>query len=107
MSAELHEVNWDARKIEKQGKDDKRVSVPITDTIREILWPLRGNHKTRVFTYIAKRTRKPQKLIKGERYPITYSGLKSAWKRIRADAEVTDFRFHDFRHEAAQRNQEP
>jgi len=95
------EVNWDARKIEKQGKGDKRVSVPITDTIREILWPLRGHHPEMVFTYVAKRTRKRQNLIKGNRYPITYSGLKSAWKRIRADAAVADFRFHDYRHDFA------
>ena len=40
-------------------------------------------------------------MIKGESYPITYSGLKSAWKRIRAAANVTDFRFHDFRHDFA------
>jgi len=95
------EVNWDARKIEKQGKGDKRVSVPITDTIREILWPLRGHHPEMVFTYIAKRTRKAQKLVKGQRYPVTYSGIKSAWKRIRASAAVADFRFHDFRHDFA------
>ncbi|MGM4886296.1 tyrosine-type recombinase/integrase [Tardiphaga sp. 11_C7_N12_6] len=95
------EVNWDARKIEKQGKGDKRVSVPITPIIREILWPLRTQHGTMVFTYVAQRTRKTQKLIKGQRYPVTYSGLKSAWKRIRANAGVTDFRFHDFRHDFA------
>jgi integrase len=95
------EVNWHARRIEKQGKGDKRVTVPITDAIREILWPLRGHHSDMVFTYIAKRTRKPQKLVKGERYPITYSGLKSAWKRIRSAAGVSDFRFHDYRHDFA------
>ena len=77
------------------------VSVPITDTIREILWPLLGHHPEMVFTYIAKRTRKAQKLVKGQRYPVTYSGIKSAWKRIRASAAVTDFRFHDFRHDFA------
>ncbi len=95
------EVNWNARRIDKLGKGGKRVSVPITDTIRDILWPLQGHHETMVFTYIAKRTRKKQNLIRGERYPITYSGLKSAWKRIRADAGLTDFRFHDFRHDFA------
>jgi integrase len=95
------EVNWDARKIIKQGKGDNRVSFPITDAIREILWPLRGHHETMVFTYVAKRTRKAQKLIRGERYPVTYNGLKSAWKRIRAAAEVADFRFHDYRHDFA------
>jgi integrase len=95
------EVNWDARKIEKQGKGDKRVSVPITDMIREILWPLRGHHAEMVFTYVARRTRKRANLVKGNRYPITYSGLKSAWKRIRAAAGVIDFRFHDYRHDFA------
>ena len=95
------EVNWDARKIEKQGKGDKRVTVPITPAVRQILWPLRGHHETMVFTYIAKRTRKAQNLVKGERYPITYSGLKSAWKRIRKAACVADFRFHDYRHDFA------
>jgi integrase len=95
------EVNWDTRKIEKLGKGGKRVTVPITDTIREILWPLRGHHSEMVFTYVAVRTRKAQKLIKGQRYPITYSGLKSAWKRTRAAAKVTDFRFHDYRHDFA------
>jgi site-specific recombinase XerC len=64
------EVNWDARKIEKQGKGDRRVRVPITSSIREILWPLRGDHDEMVFTYIASRTRRNQKLIKGKRYPI-------------------------------------
>jgi integrase len=95
------EVHWDSRRIEKQGKGDKRVSVPITDTVREILWPLRGHHTEMVFTYIARRTRKPQGLVKGQRYPITYNGLKTAWKRLRAAAGMTDFRFHDLRHDFA------
>jgi integrase len=95
------EVNWDARKIEKLGKGDKRVFVPITDAIREILWPLRGHHDEMVFTYVAARTRKKDGLVRGTRYPITYSGLKSAWKRIRATAAVSDFRFHDLRHDFA------
>lgn len=95
------EVDWDVRKIEKRGKGAKRVSVPITDAVREILWPLRGHHPEMVFTYAAKRTRKKQSLIKGARYPITYSGLKSAWKRIRATAGISDFRFHDYRHDFA------
>jgi integrase len=95
------EVNWDTRRIEKPGKGDRRVSVAITDTIREILWPLRGHHDEMVFTYICKRTREPDKLKRGSRYPITYSGLKTAWKRLRVKSGVKDFRFHDFRHDVA------
>jgi integrase len=95
------EVNWDTRRIEKPGKGGKRVSVPITDTVREILWPLRGHHEESVFTYVAIRTRKTQGLVRGQRYPITYNGLKSAWKRLRAAAGMADFRFHDLRHDFA------
>lgn len=95
------EVDWEARRITKAGKNDRRVVAHITDEVRSILWPLRGHHDEFVFTYIAKRTRKKQELVKGTRYPITYSGLKSAWKRIRTAAKVEDFRFHDFRHDFA------
>ncbi|AND90226.1 bll5003 [Bradyrhizobium diazoefficiens USDA 110] len=95
------EVNWDARKIEKAGKGDKRVSVPITDAIRQILWPLRGHHPEAVFTYVARRTKKTAGLVKGQRYPVTYNGLKTIWKRTRAAAGLSGFRFHDFRHDFA------
>jgi integrase len=52
-----------------------------------------------VFTYQAQRTRDGR--IKGERHPLTYSGVKIAWRRLRKRARVTDFRFHDFRHDFA------
>jgi site-specific recombinase XerD len=52
-----------------------------------------------VFTYVAARTRNGR--VRGQRYPITRSGLKTQWKRIRAKAEVEDFRFNDFRHDFA------
>jgi integrase len=95
------EVNWETRRIEKQGKGGKRVVAHITDTVRDIIWPLRGHHSEMVFTYIAQRTRKPQGFVKGQRYPITYNGLKTAWKRLRLAAGMTDFRFHDLRHDFA------
>ncbi|GEP57325.1 tyrosine-type recombinase/integrase [Reyranella soli] len=91
------EVDWDGRQIRKPGKGGKLVVVPITPTIRSILWPLRGHHPEHVFTYVARRTR--GKLIRGQRYPLTYSGVKSAWKRLRKQAGVVDFRFHDYRHD--------
>ena len=91
------EVDWGARQIRKPGKGGKLVTVPITSTIREILWPLRGHHPEMVFTYIAERTRDGR--VQGERYPLTYSGVKIAWRRLRKRAGVTGFRFHDFRHD--------
>ena len=91
------EVDWGARQIRKLGKGGKLVTAPITPTIREILWPLRGHHAEHVFTYEAQRTREGR--VKGERHPLTYHGVKTAWRRLRKRAGVTSFRFHDYRHD--------
>jgi integrase len=91
------EVLWEQREIKKRGKGGKLVTVPITPTIRAILWSLQGHHREQVFTYVAKRTRGGR--VKGERYPLTYSGVKIVWRRLRKRAGVTGFRFHDFRHD--------
>ncbi len=91
------EVDWDARQIRKAGKGGKLIAVPITSMVRAILWPLRGHHAEHVFTYIAQRTRDGH--VKGQRYPLTYSGVKIAWRRLRKRAGVVGFRFHDFRHD--------
>ena len=50
------EVDWGAQRIRKLGKGGKLVTVSITPTIREILWPLRGHHPEHVFTFVADRT---------------------------------------------------
>jgi integrase len=43
-------------------------------------------------------------VVRGERYPITYSGLDTAWKRFGPrKAGIEDFRLHDLRHTAATR----
>jgi Phage integrase family len=83
------------------GKGGNRVMFPITDTIREILFPLRGQHPEFCFTYIAACTNKRLGRVRGERYPMTMTGAKSAWQRLRAKAGVKDLRFHDFRHDLA------
>jgi integrase len=93
------EVDWTAGQIKKPGKGGRTVVVPITSIIRRILWPLRGQHDVMVFTYVAARTLRGK--IKGRRYPLTINGVKTQWKRIRAKANVEDFRFHDFRHDFA------
>jgi integrase len=91
------EVDWGARQIRKPGKGGKLVTTPITPAVREILWPLQGQHHEYVFTYVAKRTRGGRE--KGKRYPLTFSGVKTNWRRLRRRAGVNDFRFHDFRHD--------
>jgi integrase len=103
------EVDWETGWISKAGKGGRMVKTAITSTVRDILLPLQGNHSEFVFTYRAKRTRNKAAGYKGDgdgrkagqHYPITYSGLKTQWKRIRAKADVKDFRFHDFRHDLA------
>ena len=91
------EVDWSTNRITKPGKGGKLVTLPITTGIREILWPLRDHDPEYVFTYLAQRTREGR--VQGRRYPITYSGIKTAWRRLRKRAGVTGFRFHDFRHD--------
>lgn len=96
-------VDWDTGRVETIGKGGKVVRTAITPTVKEILAPLVGHHPEWVFTYRAQRTirgnSKTPARIKGQRYPITYDGLKSQWKRIRKKAAVENFRFHDFRHD--------
>lgn len=93
------EVDWDARQIRKLGKGGRMVGTPITSVVRAILWPLRGHHPVHVFTYIAEVTRNGR--VKGRRYPISYNGLESTWQRLRKQAGVENFRFHDYRHDLA------
>jgi integrase len=91
------EIDWNARQIRKPGKGARLVATPITPQVRAILWPLRGHHAEFVFTHVAQRSR--GKRAKGERYPLSVSAANKAWFKLRAEAGVTGFRFHDFRHD--------
>jgi integrase len=71
------EVDWSTARITKQGKGGKLVTLPITSTIREIIWPLRGHDPEFVFTYEAQTTRDGR--VEGNRYPLTREGIKTAW----------------------------
>lgn len=90
------EVDWGTARITKKGKGGNVVTLSITSAIRDILWPLRGHHPEFVFTYEAQTTCDGR--VRGRRYPLTREGIKTAWRRLREGAEVTGFRFHDFRH---------
>lgn len=93
------EVNWEAGRVQKLGKGGKLVTTPITTSVRAILRGQEGNHPVFVFTYIAQRTRGGK--IRGQRYPVTPSGAKIMWRRLRKKAGVINFKFHDKRHDLA------
>jgi integrase len=93
------EVNFGTRQIVRIGKGGRRVVFPLTDTIREILFPLQGQHPEFVFTYVAVYGNKRIGRVRGQRYPLTLTGAKSAWQRMRDKSGVKDFRFHDYRHD--------
>jgi integrase len=93
------EVNFGTRQIVRIGKGGRRVVFPITDAIREILFPLQGQHPEFVFTYVAIYGNKRLGRVRGQRYQLTITGTKTAWQRMRAKAGVKDFRFHDYRHD--------
>ncbi|MGJ5205382.1 tyrosine-type recombinase/integrase [Bradyrhizobium sp. HKCCYLR20261] len=112
MTLTWDHVKWDRGVIEREGKGGRTVQVAITDTIREILWPLRGQHATFVFTFVAQRTvdkvvrGRRVTFIKGQRYPITSSGFRRVWDGVRKDARLPTagpdrFRLHDLRHDFA------
>ena len=67
------QVDWSAGIIRVVGKGDKPHVIPITPEITDILWPLRRHHKTHVFTFVARRTRRCAKsgntYERGRRYP--------------------------------------
>lgn len=93
------EVNFGTRQIVRLGKGGRRIVIPITPTIREIIFPLQGQHPEFVFTYVAMFGNKRLGRVRGQRYPLTMNGAKTAWQTMRDKAGVTGFRFHDFRHD--------
>jgi integrase len=92
-------VNWGGEEISIVGKGGLTVRTPITKQVRELLEPLKCHNSEWVFTYIAQKTTKSR--IKGKRYPITIQGAKSEWRRTRERSGISDFRFHDIRHDVA------
>ncbi|MCV9909387.1 site-specific integrase [Brucella sp. HL-2] len=85
------------------GKGNKVRTIPMSQAIFDLLWDERNNHETAVFTFEAIRTTKIPEYVRGTRYPLRESGLKSAMRRAVSGAGVENFRFHDTRHTAATR----
>jgi integrase len=84
-------------------KGRKEVQHPITQKMRRILMEAMANPTEFVFTYVSKRTRDGR--VRGERVPITQSGVKTMWRRAkhnRAGSSLpADLPFHDLRSDFA------
>ena len=93
------DINWESGAIRSKGKGDRDVWTPLTVSIRRILESCRGNHPEFVFTFIAERTRNGR--IKGQRYPLTYHGTMTQFRRNLKASCLQDFRLHDNRHDTA------
>jgi integrase len=94
-------VNFKTGQIRTKGKGNKWVIVQITSSIRALLETQIGNHPEYVFTYIASRTNKVEGRVRGQRYPLTYSGIQSLWRRVMGKSGIDDLRIHDIRHDFA------
>ena len=86
-----------AVKFASSARARKLVTRRITSTVREILWPLRGHHPECVFTFVADRNRDGAQARRALSHHL--QRVKSHWRYLRKRAGVTDFRFHDFRHD--------
>ncbi|WP_457578900.1 site-specific integrase [Ensifer adhaerens] len=95
------DVNWAANEIVTRGKGDRIVRTPITRSIRKILDGERGRHPEFVFTFVAERNMPRYGIVKGQRYPITYRGAVTRWRRDLAKSEVKNFWLHGLRHDRA------
>jgi len=96
-------VDFFSRNFKVTGKGGKERVIPMSEEIFRLLWEEKDHHPVKVFTFEARRTRKKEGLVRGKRYPLTESGLKSAMRRAVPKAGVENFRFHDTRHTAATR----
>lgn len=100
------QVNFEQATVAVVTKGGIPRILPLTRRAYEILWSRRGHHPEFVFTYVAQRTKKIPKggalRIKGQRYPVTYSGFGSQKQRSWQKAGV-DARIHDLRHTTGMR----
>lgn len=109
LALRWQDIDWGGREVHIKGKGGKNYKIPLSVTMREILWPLRAHHPEAVFTYVVQRTR--GKRIRGTCLPITASGLKTEWRRAREAAGLPStgedwergYRWHDNRHTRATR----
>lgn len=77
------DIDWHGATIAVLGKGDKPATIPLSRPLRDLLWPMPRTSAT-VFG-------------------ISYSGMKSAWRRAMTKSGLQNLRFHDLRHTCATR----
>lgn len=92
------QIDWHARTITVIQKGKRSHTIPLTADMIAIITPQRGRHPVQVFTYVCQRSSRKAGHVKGERYPVSYEGMKTAWRRTRGTVGASDMRFHDNRH---------
>lgn len=97
------DIDFFTKQFIVHGKGDKDRVIPMNTTIYNLLWEIRDTPGKTVFTYSAARNDARKKLVKGNLYPITDAGLRTAMRRKTQLAGVENFHFHDTRHTAATR----
>jgi integrase len=96
------QIDWQARVVILVQKGGRERRLVLSAVALAILAAQRGKHPTHVFTYVCRRRggKLGPKRKLGERYPVTSSGLKSAWRHMRGRQGFAD-RIHDTRHTRA------
>lgn len=103
------QIDWEAKEITVVQKGGRSHTIPLSRAIAAILGTCRGHHDEFVFTYVCTKPRRfaspARNRIKGKRYPVSYSGMKSEWRRHVKDEDGLDLdlRLHDMRHTRATR----
>ena len=93
------DVDWGARTIVVHGKGGKIATIPLSPGMQHSCF-----HSKVIMPHSCSRTSARGQAgghIIGQRYPITREGLKTAWRRMKSRAGLTNYRFHDNRHTAA------
>lgn len=116
------EVKLTEGRIMVIGKGEKDIDLPLSPEALAILKSRKGHHPLYVFTFVSKRTYGytdkntgiRHEFIQGQRYPITYWGAQTYWRRTRLRASIIapsilpkdvrqTFTFHSNRHSFATR----
>ncbi len=109
LSLTWQAIDWGNRKIHIQGKAGQDYTLPLSNALRDLLWPLQGRHAEHVFCY--RRERCAGKARRGTWAPINADRIEAAFRVARKAAGIPNsredsrqgLRFHDTRHTAGSR----